>query len=544
MQDFSHFTLRSIVLLFALLSFFFSQAQYSSVVDDFEGSGTITSWEGDDCQLDSSFPNPVPGGINMSPTVLRYGDVGGTYANIRFTNTLNFNMGTGNIFSFKLYVPSGEITGNAPLQVSLKLQNGYQPSAWTSQSEIIKSIVLDEWQTVTFDFSSGQHLNYDAGSGSPTERVDFNRIIIQVNGENNADEVTAYIDDFEYDGLIGYDPDQSESVYNHLVWSDEFEGAGVIDSDKWHHQTQIPNPWGWFNGEQQHYTDNEENSYLSDGLLHIVAKRQDYVDQGLQQEFTSARLNSKFAFTYGRVEARARLPQGDGTWPAIWMLGKNVSEIGGFWYPEYGTTAWPACGEIDIMEHWGWNQHYVSSALHTPSSSGATENYGGLYAVDVSNEFHIYGMEWTEEEIRFTVDGQVHYSYQPAQQNAATWPYFEDQYLILNVAIEEGVDASFQESEMELDYIRVYQQAANSVDEVAAAMQESIAWTIDGELLNIENYSSYAADLSIYDIQGRLLSPTEAILPGRQTIALVNATGPLMLHFNVNGTRWADRLLR
>ena len=148
----------------------------------------------------------------------------------------------------------------------------------------------------------------------------------------------------------------------------------AIDSNKWFHQTLLPNGSSWFNGEQQHYTDRTENSYVSNGTLKIVAKKESYRDQNVTKNYTSARLNSKYAFQYGTVEVRAKLPSGVGTWPAIWMLGKNINESGAYWETQgFGTTSWPASGEIDIMEHWGRNENFVQSAMHTPSSSGNTE---------------------------------------------------------------------------------------------------------------------------------------------------------------------------
>ena len=167
---------------------------------------------------------------------------------------------------------------------------------------------------------------------------------------------------------------------------------------KWHHQTQMPNGYSWFNGEIQHYTDRLDNSYVSNGTLKIIAKKETYTDQGHTKNYTSARLNSKFAFTYGKIEARAKLPQGIGTWPAIWMLGQNIDELGAFWQTQgYGSVPWPQCGEIDIMEHWGSNQNYVQSALHTPSSYGGTINHGGQYVPNATSQFNLYTLEWTEE---------------------------------------------------------------------------------------------------------------------------------------------------
>lgn len=243
-----------------------------------------------------------------------------------------------------------------------------------------------------------------------------------------------------------------------LVWSDEFNGSGAIDTSNWFHQTQLPNGESWYNDEIQHYTNRTDNSNVSGGNLNIIAKKEVFTDQGHTKQYTSARLNSKFAFTYGRVEVRAKLPTGVGTWPAIWLLGRNVNEPGAYWETQgYGAVGWPACGEIDIMEHWGNNQNYVSSAVHTPSSSGATINYGGQTIPSASTAFHIYALEWTEEKMVFSVDDVVHYTYNPALKNADTWPFDNDQYIILNIAIQPSIDPAFTQSAMEIDYIRIYQ---------------------------------------------------------------------------------------
>ena len=242
-----------------------------------------------------------------------------------------------------------------------------------------------------------------------------------------------------------------------LVWSDEFNIDGAIDSDKWFHQTQLPAGGGWYNNEAQHYTNRIQNSYVSGGNLNLVAIKETFTDQGRTKEYTSARLNSKAAFKYGRMEIRAKLPTGAGTWPAIWMLGKNIYEDGGYWDNEgYGSTPWPECGEIDIMEHWGKNQNYVSSAMHTPSSYGGTFNTGGRYLSTASTAFHVYELDWNAQRMIFSVDGIVHYTYNPPTKDANTWPFDAEQYFLLNVAIE-GSGANITQTAMEIDYIRVYQ---------------------------------------------------------------------------------------
>ena len=216
----------------------------------------------------------------------------------------------------------------------------------------------------------------------------------------------------------------------------------------------------------QHYTNRVDNSYVNNGFLNIVAKKETFNDQGYTKQYTSARLNSKFAFTYGRVVVRAKLPTGFGIWPAIWMLGKNINEDGAYWDNEgFGTTDWPACGEIDIMEHWGSNQNYVQSAMHTPSSSGGTINLGGQTISTASSQFHIYSLYWSEEKMVFSVDGVEHYTYNPSNKNSDTWPFDDEQYLLLNIAIEPSIDLSFTQSSLEIDYVRIYQESELSISD-------------------------------------------------------------------------------
>ncbi len=468
---------------FASLSF----GQTQTVQDDFEGNGSITSWAGDDCNINISFSNPYIQGINTSATVLKYDDYGGQYANVRFQLNQNFDLSVNHTFTLKVYLESSSITGSQTNQISLKLQDGTLTQPWSTQCEIIKTVAVDQWQEVTFNFDTDPYINLNAGSGDPVLRTDFNRVVLQINSENNNDLVTAFVDDISYDGTVGSCP-----TYNTLVWSDEFDGSGAIDGTKWFHQTQLPNGWGWHNGEVQHYTNRTDNSYLQDGYLHLVAKKESFTDQGHTKTHTSARLNSKFAFTYGRVDVRAKLPTGSGTWPAIWMLGKNINETGAYWQTQgFGNTNWPACGEIDIMEHWGNNQNFVQSAMHTPSSSGATVNHGGLVNPTASDSFHVYSMVWTPDSITFSLDGTVYYTYNPVVKDMNTWPYVADQFLLLNTAIESSIDPAFSQSDMVLDYVRVYQE--DGIDLRSAC--DSLNW-VDGNTYttNTSNVSHTLAD--------------------------------------------------
>jgi len=242
----------------------------------------------------------------------------------------------------------------------------------------------------------------------------------------------------------------STSPNMNLVWFDEFDSNGSPDTSKWVYDIGdgCPNLCGWGNSESQYYTNRTDNVVIEDGVLKIRAKKEDY--QG--SEYTSARIKTqgKFDFKYGKVEIRAKLPEGGGTWPALWMLGSNITSVG-----------WPACGEIDIMEHKGNVPGNVSSAIHTPSSYGGTINKGNKFVSNVSTEFHIYTVNWTVEKIEFSIDDTIFYTYNPSNKDSNTWPFDANQFIIFNVAMGGtfggAIDPNFSEGIMEVDYIRVYQ---------------------------------------------------------------------------------------
>jgi beta-glucanase (GH16 family) len=256
---------------------------------------------------------------------------------------------------------------------------------------------------------------------------------------------------------------QVDVVYNDLVWSDEFNSNGAVSNSNWFHQTQLPAGGSWFNGEVQHYTNLLTNSSVANGFLNIVAKKEPYTNQGITKQYTSARLNSKFAFLYGRIDVRAKIPTQQGTWPAIWMLGKNINEDGAYYDAQFGTTDWPACGEIDIMEHGitpSQPLNYFQSALHTPSSFGDTTNKGGAIANNLGNDFHVYSMNWSPNQITFLLDGVAFYTYNPAIKTPSNWPFNAEQYILLNIAmggIAGTIPSNFTQATMQIDYVRVYQ---------------------------------------------------------------------------------------
>ncbi|WP_144892460.1 family 16 glycosylhydrolase [Flavobacterium tiangeerense] len=226
--------------------------------------------------------------------------------------------------------------------------------------------------------------------------------------------------------------------YNVLKFSDEFNTDGAPDPTKWGYDLGAG---GWGNNESQSYTSASDNVVVAGGNLKITAKK---VGSG----YTSARLKSenKFEFTYGRVEVRAKLTTGAGTWPAIWMLGEN-----------YATNAWPACGEIDIMEFKGSQPTTIYGTLHYPGNSGGNGNGSSTTIANAASEFHIYKTIWSPESVKIYVDDVLFHTV----ANTSALPFNKDFFLILNVAMGGtfggAIDTAFSQSSMEIDYVRVYQ---------------------------------------------------------------------------------------
>ena len=343
--------------------------------------------------------------------------------------------------------------------VLLKLENGVNPDVEVTQSISSGS----GWSNnVVFDFS--QAVLSSDGVTPVNATGEYNRLVLFIDGGVFSGG-TYFIDNID-DGSTEIDIPEVDVEYTNLVWEDQFDTPGVVDPSKWHHQTQVIIPGvGWANGEEQHYTNRVDNSFVdASGFLNIVAKQEIYTDQGLTKNYTSARLNSKFAFTYGRVDVRAKIPVGAGTWPAIWTLGKNINENGAYWDSQYGTTSWPACGEIDMMEHGIFpteDINYIKSSLHTPCCYAGNPNGGGTIASDLENEFHVYSLNWSPDEITFLLDGVSFYTYNPAVKDNSTWPFIEDQFLLLNLAmggIAGNISSGFDQATMLIDYVKVYQE--------------------------------------------------------------------------------------
>lgn len=246
-----------------------------------------------------------------------------------------------------------------------------------------------------------------------------------------------------------------------LVWSDEFDGAG-IDTNKWTFDIGNGNN-GWGNWERQYYTSRTNNAFVADGLLHIVAWKESY--SGFP--YTSARLKTqgRFSKTFGRFEFRARLPRGLGFWPALWMLGTNITSVG-----------WPSCGEIDVMEAKGSWTNTVQGTIHYADTAGNHTYHTKIYTLplpgDSITNFHTYAIEWASNSIKWLVDGVTVHTWTSWASAAGPYPapFDRDFFIIMNLAIggsylgnpsDSEIDAgTVFPGEMQVDYVRVYEYVA------------------------------------------------------------------------------------
>ena len=234
-----------------------------------------------------------------------------------------------------------------------------------------------------------------------------------------------------------------------LVWNDEFDG-NYIDLTKWEYEV---NGDGGGNNELQYYTASPKNSFLENGRLIIKAISESYQNRN----FTSARIRSKGRgdWLYGRVEVSAKIPKGVGTWPAIWMLSTDWS---------YG--GWPESGEIDIMEHVGYDPNVVHGSVHTKAYNHTigTQKTSKLTIPTATSEFHKYIIEWFDDHIDFFIDDTKYFTFNNENNGWESWPFDKRFHLILNVAVGGnwggvyGVDVKAFPAQMEVEYVRVYKK--------------------------------------------------------------------------------------
>ena len=230
-----------------------------------------------------------------------------------------------------------------------------------------------------------------------------------------------------------------------LVWADEFDG-NELNQDHWALiiGDGCPQLCGWGNNELQVYTD--QNHRVENGLLYIKAEREG-------DHYTSTRINTKGkkAFQYGRFEVQAKLAVGKGVWPAFWLLGTNIDQVG-----------WPLCGEIDVLEYVGRSPQEIFTSLHTKAGHGDYASTKTTHIENIEKGFHVYTADWTKDQITFYVDGQKVYTFAPKDKSREVWPYNQPFYLLLNLAVGgnfggKEVDHTIFPQEFVIDYIRVYQ---------------------------------------------------------------------------------------
>lgn len=276
-----------------------------------------------------------------------------------------------------------------------------------------------------------------------------------------------------------------------LVHADEFNYTGLPDPDKWGYDVAGP---GWVNNEEQNYVGyRQENSRVENGHL-IIEARHDNFDG---HPYSSARLNSnyKMMFRYGRVEFRAKLPGGRGTWPALWLMPNDIYRYATTCSAQTGWVngcdAWPNSGEIDVMEYVGYDAGVIHGSAHTKNANFQS---GGNFTSHITienetTEFHTYAIEWTENKIEYFVDDISYGVLNKPNDSWEDWPFDQPFYVIMNIAIggswggAQGIDPNIFPAQMVVDYVRMYE----FVDQPSSSPYNDAAQSIPG-IIQAENY--------------------------------------------------------
>lgn len=280
------------------------------------------------------------------------------------------------------------------------------------------------------DFGNGESKIVEKGSFNYTYSISDSEI------KNYTVKVTAYSSSSE----ISTTTSITLYVAPKIIWSDEFNIDGAPNSTYWGYDLGAG---GWGNNEEQYYTNRPENVIVKDGVLKIKTIKENY--QG--SKYTSARIltKDKFSFKYGKIEFKAKLPVGGGTWPALWTLGNNLTSAG-----------WPACGEMDVMEHVYNQLNKIHGTFHYPGHSGGNATTASKMVENVTSEFHVYSMDWRANSIKIFVDNQKIIEF----PNTKATPFNQEFFIIINCAMGGNfggaVDPNFSSSTFEVDYVRVY----------------------------------------------------------------------------------------
>ncbi len=342
------------------------------------------------------------------------------------------------IFSFLFFSCDGSSSGSS------------EPVVTTPTNLVINKVVVGSSTTMPNGDGTGV-VNFTASANNAKEykmSVD-GEILTSTTGnftytfkQSGTNDHTVYVSAYNGDKFISGSTIVTVYVIPKAVFFDEFNVDGAPDTSKWGYD--LGNNNGWGNNEAQYYTNRTQNAVVSNGTLKIKLIKEPF--QGYN--YTSARLLSKgkYSMKYGKVEIRAKIPSGGGTWPALWMLGDNIDAVG-----------WPACGEIDIMEHVGNQLNRIFGTLHYPGRSGGNADGASVMIPNATTEFHIYSMEWNANTIKIYVDNQLFFTY----NNNPNSPFNQNFFFIMNVAMGGNfggtIDPNVTSATMEVDYIRVYQ---------------------------------------------------------------------------------------
>ncbi|MEO9967267.1 MAG: family 16 glycosylhydrolase [Reichenbachiella sp.] len=316
-----------------------------------------------------------------------------------------------------------------------------------------------------------------------------------------------------------------------LVWSDEFNYTGLPDSEKWSYDVGdgCPNVCGWGNNELEYYTEDRlENARVEDGNLIITAIKESVGGKG----YTSARLvtRDKGDWTYGRIEIRADLPTGKGTWPAIWMLPTDWS---------YG--GWPDSGEIDIMEHVGFEADMIYGTVHTKAYNHTlgTQRGGEVVISDCEDNFHTYIIEWSRDKIDWYVDDEKYFTFSK-EAGSEKWPFDQRFHLLINIAIGgnwggiQGVAKDIFPQEMKVDYVRVY-QLVTAIDKAKGTGDLNLFpnpaktrhFTIRTDTPNLDQ-------IDIYDLSGSQINYSSSVSPEGLKVKLESEPGQMLIVSHIN----------
>ncbi|HQB78321.1 MAG TPA: family 16 glycosylhydrolase [Tenuifilaceae bacterium] len=285
---------------------------------------------------------------------------------------------------------------------------------------------------------------------------------------------------------------------NQLVWSDEFDSES-LNTEFWNYD--IGNgAGGWGNNELQYYTNRPENISIENGILMITARKELYNGYN----YTSARIHSrnKAYWRYGRIEMRAKLPKGRGTWPAFWMLPQKQI---------YGSNYWPDNGEIDIMEYVGYQPGIVHGSVHTNKNYGGNSITRNITYAGVENDFHIFAIEWSPDMIKFYVDNYYYGNYYRSNRDWHYWPFDQNFFLLLNFAVggnwggAQGVDETIFPQTYQIDYVRVYNTNPTSVNDTqveASTISATPNPTSGLVTVRVQGNAPERSTISVFDMVG------------------------------------------